>query len=404
MRRTSQVRNRIGWIVLCAALLAWSYVARPIYDFIRIAVGRVWDAQVDRRAAPLLRRDHAALVDTATEQADELDRYFRAQRASAANAPEIGTLDYSSAEAYTRSTEALRKRLRDSLGYVPEAVPPPDGVVQETSLGEDDLATYTALRVPIAPGLHCEGVYLRPKHREGRLPLIIAAHGRGGQPERGPDGKVPMLNHSNRDLGRGALERGYAVWMPMFTFYARDSPDDLRERLSVRAQEAGTTLPAIEILKVTRSLEALCHRAEIDPSRVAMVGLSYGGFYTLYATALEPRIRAAVVAAYFNDREAVLDSSEPNGFSDWRFPNSLGILRDPFVTALVCPRPLQVQAGNQDQLFPVEGARRAAPLAAEFYSKLGVNERFQFLEFVGRHDLNGKEAWDFLDRSLNAKP
>ena len=59
-----------------------------------------------------------------------------------------------------------------------------------------------------------------------------------------------------------------------------------------------------------------------------MMGQSYGGFYTLYTTALEPRIRVAAVAAYFNDREQVLDQSEPFGFLDWRFPDSLTRWRD----------------------------------------------------------------------------
>ncbi len=83
-----------------------------------------------------------------------------------------------------------------------------------------------------------------------------------------------------------------------------------------------------------------------------MIGMSYGGFYTLYTTALEPRIKAAVVAGYFNDREAILDDSEPYGLFDWRFPDSLGWLRDPNIAALVCPRPLLVEDGEYDQIFP----------------------------------------------------
>ncbi len=394
------MKRRLGFLIITAALLVWSYFARPIYDFARIAVGRVWDAQVEKHARPFLHQDYDAVMDAATEQAAELNTYFNTQRRTAALAPAIRALDFSSESAYVRSTDALRAYLRGSLGYFPETVPPPIDPEQETPLGDDDLATYTRLRVPITPGIHSIGIYMRPKNRGGKLPLVIAAHGRSGPPDRVADGQVAVLAHHNRDLARGALERGWAVWEPMFVFYARNQPEDLRERLSARALEAGTTLPAMEILKTVRTLDALLQRPEIDPARVAMVGMSYGGFYTLYTTALEPRIRTAVVAAYFNDREAVLDASEPNGFSDWRFPDSLTLLRDPFIAALVCPRPLQIQAGSQDQLFPLEGARRTAPQAAEFYRRLRLDDRFQFLEFVGRHDFNGREAWDFLDRHL----
>ena len=389
-----------GVVVLVALLLVWSYFARPIYDFARIAAGRLWDAQVERHATPFLHQDYDAVMDAATEQADELNAYFNTQRRTAANAPAIRDLDFSSETAYIRSTDALRTYLRGSLGYFPESVPLPGEPMQETPLGEDDLATYTRLRVPVAPGIHSIGVYMRPKNVSGKLPLVIAAHGRSGPPDRLADGKVVVLAHHNRDLGRGALERGYAVWEPMFVFYATGQPDDLRERLSVRALEAGTTLPAMEILKTVRALDALIQRPEIDPARVAMVGMSYGGFYTLYTTALEPRIKVAVVAAYFNDRESVLDASEPNGFSDWRFPDSLTLLRDPFIAALVCPRPLEIQAGSQDQLFPLEGARRTVPQAAQFYAKLHAADQLQFRAFVGRHDFNGREAWDFLGQHL----
>ena len=386
--------------VLIVTLLVWSFFARPIYDYLWIAAGRARDHAVEKWATPFPRQNYDSLMDAATIQASEIERYLRDQRVQAAGAP-LRQTDFSGEAAYARSMEDLRGHLRASLRY-----PPPGAgsvkaeLVKETSLGADALATYARLRIRVLPGVDSIGIYLRPKNRPGRLPLVIAAHGRGGAPDRLPDGKLSILEHHNRDLARGALERGYAVWEPMFIFYAKAQPDDLRERLTVHAIEAGTTLPAVEIAKVVGALDVLSQRPEIDPARVAMVGVSYGGFYTLYTTALEPRIKAAVVAAYFNDREAVLDASDPSGFLDWRFPDSLGLLRDMNVAALVCPRPLLIEAGSQDQLFPVEGARRAAPQAAEFYRRLGVEDHFKFDEFVGRHDFNGRDAWDFLDRWL----
>ncbi len=59
---------------------------------------------------------------------------------------------------------------------------------------------------------------------------------------------------------------------------------------------------------------------------------------------------------------------------------------------------LENQAGLV-KLFPVEGARHAAPEAARAYEKLGGGDQFQFLEFTGRHEFDGWEAWDFLDRT-----
>ena len=392
-------RNTYATILIILLLLAWSYFARPIYDYFWIAAGRARDVAAEKWATPYQRQDYDAAVDSASLQADQIDHYLHEQRA-AAGIP-LQQLDFSNEAAYVRSLDGLRDHLRASLRYPPPAAGSvPVEQVLETPLGEDALATYARLRIRVLPGVDSIGIYMRPKNRPGRLPLVIAAHGRGGAPAKPADNKLVILNHSNRDIGRGALERGFAVWEPTYVFYAKGQGDDLRERLTVHAIEAGTTLPAVEIAKTIGALDVLTHRPEIDPARVAMVGVSYGGFYTLCTTALEPRIKAAVVAAYFNDREAVLDGSDPDGFLDWRFPDSLGWLRDPNIAALICPRPLFIEAGNQDQLFPIEGARRAAPQAAEFYRRLGVGERFQFTEFVGRHDFHGAEAGDFLARFL----
>ena len=390
-----------SWLLLVLVLLAWSYFARPVYDFAWIAFGRLADVASSKAGAPLLRRDRQAQVDQALEQGDEIDAYLLALRAAAGEAS-AKALDFSSEAAYIRSTDVMRKRLRESLRYPPPGLDAATaGPAREKLLGEDEVAIYRELQIPVLPGIHSTGLYLRPKGAgvNDKLPLVIAAHGRGGMPEPTADGKLAPMPRSRRDLAWDALRRGYAVWLPTFVHYGKDG-DDFRDRLTVRAWEAGTSLPAIEIGKTVKALEVLAQRADVDPQRIAMVGLSYGGFYTLYTTALEPRIRVAVVAAYFNDRESVLDQSEPHGFLDWRFQDSLTLWRDPSVAALVAPRPLLIEAGNQDQLFPIEGARRAAPAAARVYEQLGVADRFRFHEFVGRHDFNGAEAMDFIDKHL----
>jgi hypothetical protein len=99
---------------------------------------------------------------------------------------------------------------------------------------------------------------------------------------------------------------------------------------------------------------------------------------------LDDRIQVAVVAAYCNDRAAILDSTEPTGMPDWRFPNSLRKFTHPNVAALVCPRPLQIQAGDHDQLFQINGARKVGRAVRQLYARLNVADRFSYFEFVGR--------------------
>src|SRR5690606_17917431 len=76
-----------------------------------------------------------------------------------------------------------------------------------------------------------------------------------------------------------------------------------RQDLDKMLRNVGTSILAVELYKLQRGLDAVLERPEVDPERVGMMGLSYGGLYTQYATALDPRIRVGVSSCFFNDRK-----------------------------------------------------------------------------------------------------
>jgi dienelactone hydrolase len=199
---------------------------------------------------------------------------------------------------------------------------------------------------------------------------------------------------------RGAVAEGYVAWAPALIFNTFgediDLPDGVRSLLDARARRAGTTLAAIEITEITTALTAILRQPEVDPERVAMAGLSYGGFYTLYTAALEPRIDVAVSSCFFNDRAAMLAAAEPWGWHDMTYLGAGRLIDDTDVAALICPRPLQIQVGTTDERFLIDDARAAAPKAARHWESLGLGERFQFLDVEGGHEWFGAPAWAFL--------
>ncbi|MFN2509277.1 MAG: alpha/beta hydrolase family protein [Chthoniobacterales bacterium] len=379
----------LGWI----AVFGWEPV-----KLAQIGFSRAKDKTEELIRGPILERNHEEVIAANTEQTLEIEGYLEGLEDPAKRTPEALGLNFASEADYLRSCQRIRSLLASSLGYPPPEAAPITEAASMVPLSEDELATYYDLTVPVFGGMHARGVFMMPRARSAKSPLIIAVHGRGGMPDRPKNGKITVIARHDRDLALGALRRGYAVWQPLLLFYASDRPADIRLRIDVRARECGTTLPAIEIAKISRGLDALLQSGEIDPSRVAMVGMSYGGFYTLYTAALDERIRVAVVAAYFNDRKAVLALGEPSDLSDWRFHNSLSVFQDPTMAALICPRPLQIQAGDHDQLFSIAGTRRTVPAARALYERLNVGQRFSFVEFVGRHDFNGEVAWSFIDQ------
>ena len=352
----------------------------------------------DRQPAPraeYYEEDVPASDPVRTEQARELDTYIRRLKQDEGRLRQLFRPNYSSLRAFEASRKSLREAFRRSIGYPPPGEPDPEAPLF-TRLGEDRVGTYYRARIPVLPGVHAVGLYIVPRGVKGRAPLVISMHGGGGSPE------VALFHGGANYHGmvRGGVERGYVVWAPTHLFRANGFPPDVRNRTDDRARLVGTSLTAIEIAKITRSLDVLLKRPEVDPKRVAMVGLSYGGYYTLVTTALEPRIRAAVSSCYFGVQESRYEKDELSTPSDFRFMDRFTLLRDPEIVALICPRALLIQAGSRDTLIPLEAGKRLAPQAAEYYRRLRRADAFQFLVFEGGHEFDDASAWTFLKEHL----
>jgi len=349
-----------------------------------------------QEAAPrYYEEDVAASNPIRSEQARELDAYINALKKDDRRLRSLFRPNYSSVKAYQASTKPLRERFAQSIGYPPPGQP--DSTAPSfTQVGEDAIGTYYRARISVLPGVHAVGIYIAPKGVKGRVPLVVSMHGGGGSPE-----AALFRGGSNyRDMVRGGVKRGYAVWAPTHLFRAEGFPQDIRNRVDSRARLVGTSLTAIEIAKITRSLDVLLKRPEIDAKRVGMVGLSYGGYYTLVTAALEPRIKAAVSSCYFGVQEGRYEQDELSVPSDFRFTDRFTLLNDPEIVALICPRPLEIQAGSRDNASHREMGKQLAPRAEEHYRRLGRADAFRFVVFEGGHEFHDATAWEWIEKHL----
>jgi dienelactone hydrolase len=303
--------------------------------------------------------------------------------------------DYSSPQAYEKSAEPLRQAFCESIGY-----PPPGDVPQEAAtfdkLGEDGMGTYYRATIPILPGVHAEGIYIVAKGAKGRSPLVIAMHGGGGSPE-------VALFHGGanyHDMVRGGVKRGYVVFAPQHLFVAEGFPKDIRNRTDDRLRLVGTSLTAVEIAKIVRGLDVILKRPEVDPARVAMVGLSYGGYYALVTPAIDTRIKVSVSSCYYGVQEGRYDRDELSVPSDFRFKDRFTLFRDSELVALICPRALEIQAGSKDDADHREPGKLLAPQSAAYYAKLGIPDQFRYLIFTGPHEFHDESAWEFVEKHL----
>jgi dienelactone hydrolase len=332
-----------------------------------------------------------------TEQAQELDDYIKFLKDDSARLRELLPDDYSSPAAFEKSAARFRSAFSESIGYPPPGeLPKADASF--VKIGEDGIGTYFRVKIPVLPKVHAEGLYIVPRSLKvnEKAPLVISMHGGGGSPE-------VALFHGGanyHEMVRGGVKRGYIVFAPQHLFSAEGFPKDVRNRTDERLRLVGTSITAVEISKITRSLDVLLKRPEVDAGRLGMVGLSYGGYYTLVTAALEPRIKVSVCSCYYGVQESRYQRDELSIPSDFRFTDRFTLFRDSEIAALVCPRALQIQAGSTDGIDHRDGGKPLAPKSAAFYSRLGLAERFEHVIFEGGHEFHDQSAWDFVKKHL----
>ncbi|MDA0323195.1 MAG: prolyl oligopeptidase family serine peptidase [Verrucomicrobia bacterium] len=293
--------------------------------------------------------------------------------------------DTRSIEAYEDSLIPYRRDLVEILGWpltLPSQEEPPS--VRMERVARDPLGTIHRVWVETLPGVETYGLYFRPKGK-GPFPLVISMHGGGGTPET-CSGFFNSANYN--DMTRRVLRRGAAVFAPQFLLWEspRFGPDHKKDDIDRDLKQLGGSLAALEIHRLRRSLDYFLKRREIDANRVGMVGLSYGGFYTLYAAAVETRIKVAVPSCGVTNRKIY-------NWPDMTWTGAAQRVLDIEAGALICPRALYIDASTTDDIFSIHHGRPIARRIGKFYEKLGIAKRYVANEHGDWHALDVKDGW-----------
>jgi dienelactone hydrolase len=254
--------------------------------------------------------------------------------------------------------------------------------------------------------------FLLPREAQPPLPVVICipGHGRGvddivGIAEDGSQREQPA-GYQN-DFALQALSHGYASFAiePFGFGHRRDDRARKDGAGSSSCQPSagaallfGQTMAGWRAWDVMRAIDYLQTRPEIDPARIACMGISGGGTITLFATALEPRIKVGVVSGYFN-RFADSIMSIPHCIDNY-VPGILNVCEMSDIAGLIPPRCLFVESGTMDDIFPIAATRTAVEDARRIFTLFAVPEQIGFEEFEGEHQFWGKGAFQFLERWL----
>ena len=288
-------------------------------------------------------------------------------------------------ETIRHDREAARAEFLKMLGWPLTEAPSPVLSVKEIPVFEDGENLVTRVVLEIFEGLPFYGILFRHKTEEP-LPLVISQHGGLGTPELCSS----FFNSGNyNDMTLRIYRGGVNVFAPQLDLWAPEfGPETRRQELDVSLKQIGSSITALEIYGIMRVLD----RYETAPwfdGRFGMAGLSYGGFYTLFAAAADPRIRASLASCQFSDRFRY-------NWADWVWYGSEEKFLDAEIGALVCPRYLRIEAGDQDYLFDPDSARGEYKILKEYYAEAPEQLRFNVFEGSHEFDPTGEGVEEFL--------
>ena len=333
-------------------------------------------------------------------------------RALGRSAPRLPFTARNAAEA-SRWQAACRATLTGAAGFLddPPAPDPGPALIEEVDRG-DFVRRKLLLRT--APHACMPFYLLVPKGAACPLPAVLAYHGHGygvkdivGLWEDGTERYEAEGYHN--DFAVALCRRGFLVAAPEIACFGERQADysHLSASLSqpvpttchnaaTYAMMLGKSVLGMRLRDALRLVDYLVAAGLVDPARIGAMGISGGGMHAFFHAALDPRVRAAVVSGYLTSfHESIL---AVNHCSCNFVPGLLNIADLPDLSGLILPRPLLVEAGTRDEIFPVAAARAAVARAREICAVLGGDPQHDVVldEFEGRHRISGRLAYDFL--------
>ena len=262
------------------------------------------------------------------------------------------------------------------------------------------------------PGVWVLGYLLTPKTR-GPFAAVIAIPGHG----RGVDDIVGIDEHGRDRTVKGPYEYDYAVQIvehgmaavaiePMAFGCRRDAITKAKGLGASACQPAagsalllGQTMLGWRVYDTMRTIDWIATRPELDAARIGCLGCSGGGTCTLFAAALDTRVRAALVSSYLNTfRDSIMSVSH---CIDNYVPGILNWAEMYDVAGLVAPRPLFAEGGLDDDIFPIAATRASFDRVKKVYEVFGAADRTELEVFDGSHGFWGKRGLPFLAQHLS---
>ena len=228
------------------------------------------------------------------------------------------------------------------------------------------------LRYEVVPGLWAGALLYEPTVLKGKRPAVLNPNGHVGEPG--------MTIGYKQERCINLAKRGMIALSTEFIGMGQLKTEGFKHNEAAHLDLCGRSSVSVFYLALKRALDILEAHPAVDQSRIAVTGLSGGGWQTILISALDPRVSlSAPNAGYINFEERIWNAEDTGDLE--QNPTDLITVADYVeLTAMLYPRPaLLIYNTNDDCCFK---AVRAIPAVYRpvrpLYEVMGMGDRFAY--------------------------
>lgn len=311
-------------------------------------------------------------------------------------------LNPTSAEKWQRTRRQRRDWVHEELiGRLPTEARPANArtrLVLET----DDYVGYEVI-LDVVDDVIASGILLLPKGMAAgeKRPVVVCQHGLEGMAI-DTISRDPRPFASYKAFGEELVKRGFVVYSPQNPYRGRDRFRML-QRMSNPLQRS---LFSYIIAQHEQTLDWLATLPQVDSTRMAFYGLSYGGKTAMRVPPLVDRYCLSICSGDFTDWVQTIATNEDRyGYiftGEYEVPewNMAHVASYAELAMLMAPRPFMVEAGHRDGGQPTEWVAGEFGKVRRHYDQLKISDHTEIEFFDGPHTIHGQNSFRFLHRHL----
>jgi hypothetical protein len=238
-------------------------------------------------------------------------------------------------------------------------------------------------------------IVARPRKATGKMPAVLFNHSHGGGYTIGKKEFIEGRSYLQPEpYAKTLTDLGYvAIAIDAWVFGERSHATE-EDTFKAMLWE-GRVLWGMMVYDSLRALDWLVTRPDVDPTRVATLGMSMGSTAAWWIAALDERIKVTVDINCLTDFQALIDHQGLKLHGIYYYVSDLlNHFTTSQINALIAPRAHLGLAGLRDALTPLDGLDRIDRELQQVYAATGHTDRWQLLRYDVEHQetAEGRQA------------